>query len=35
VYAELYEVVEDVIVHFESEGRDLPAARVRPMQEVV
>jgi hypothetical protein len=28
-------VVEDVIVHFESEGRALPPPRVKPMQEVV
>lgn len=34
VYQDLCEVVEDVIRHFESEGRPLPAARVRPMQEV-
>jgi hypothetical protein len=27
-------VVEDVIQHFESEGRLLPLPRVRPMQEV-
>ena len=35
VYSELCEVVEDVIGHFESENRSLPAPRVRPMQEVV
>ena len=35
VYGELCEVVEDVIAHFESEGRSLPIPRVRPMQEVV
>ena len=34
LYAELHEVVEDVIRHFEAEGRPLPAPRVRPMQEV-
>jgi hypothetical protein len=34
VYAELCEVVEDVIKHFAKEGRPLPAARTRPMQEV-
>jgi predicted RNase H-like HicB family nuclease len=32
LYAELYEVVEDVICHFEAEGRPLPSPRVRPMQ---
>ena len=32
VYAELCEVVEEVIVHLESEGRALPDAKVRPMQ---
>jgi predicted RNase H-like HicB family nuclease len=35
VYVELCEVVEDVIAHFESEGRPLPAPNVKPMQEVV
>ena len=35
VYAELCAVVEDVIAHFESEGRSLPAPKVRPMHEVV
>ncbi|HEY5596934.1 MAG TPA: pilus assembly protein HicB [Candidatus Bipolaricaulota bacterium] len=35
VYAELCAVVEDVIAHFESEGRSLPAPKVKPMQEVV
>ena len=34
LYSELHEVVEDVIGHFEAEGRRLPAPRVRPMQEV-
>jgi hypothetical protein len=34
LYAELLEVVEDVVRHFESEGRQLPSPRVRPMQEV-
>lgn len=34
LYGELCEVVEDVIRHFESEGRPLPPPRVRPMQEV-
>jgi len=35
VYSELCEVVEDVVSHFESEGRSFPAPRVRPMQEAV
>jgi predicted RNase H-like HicB family nuclease len=35
VYADLCEVVEEVIAHFVSEGRALPEPKVRPMQEVV
>jgi len=35
LYHELCEVVEDVIRHFECEGRMLPPARTRPMQEVL
>ncbi|RJP29289.1 MAG: pilus assembly protein HicB [Candidatus Omnitrophota bacterium] len=35
LYADLCEVIQDVIHHFESEGRDLPVPRIRPMQEVV
>jgi predicted RNase H-like HicB family nuclease len=35
VYAELCEVIEEVVAHFDAEGRMLPAPRVRPMQEVV
>ncbi|ADE15604.1 HicB family protein [Nitrosococcus halophilus Nc 4] len=35
LYGELCEVVEDVIRHFEEEGRALPSPRIRPMQEVV
>lgn len=35
VYGELCEVIEDVIAHFDSEGRPLPAPTVRPMREVV
>lgn len=34
LFAELQDVIEDVIRHFQSEGRPLPAPRVRPMQEV-
>lgn len=34
LYSELCEVVDQVIVHLESEGRELPPARTRPMQEV-
>jgi len=34
LYAELHDVVEDVIHHFETENRPLPIPRVRPMQEV-
>ena len=33
LYAELCQVVDDVIKHFESEGRPLPAPRTRPVQE--
>ncbi len=34
LYAELLEVVDEVIQHFESRGRTLPTPRTRPMQEV-
>jgi len=34
LYSELCEVIEDVIHHFETEGRSLPNPRIRPMQEV-
>ena len=34
LYAELCEVVDDVIRHFESEGRPLPPPHVRPMHEI-
>lgn len=34
VYAELCEVVEDVIKHFETTGKTLPASRTRPMMEL-
>lgn len=34
LYGELCDVVEDVIRHFEAEGRSLPSPRIRPMQEV-
>lgn len=35
LYSELCEVVQDVIDHFNKEGRPLPEPRVRPMREVV
>ena len=35
LYAELCDVVDEVIGHFQSEGRPLPRPRIRPMQEVV
>jgi hypothetical protein len=35
LYAELCKVVEEVVTHFESAGRTLPAPKTRPMQEVV
>ena len=34
LYADLCEVVEDVVRHLESRGRPLPASRVRPMLEL-
>lgn len=34
VYADLCEVVEEVIEHFEVAGRPLPTPSVRPMREV-
>ena len=34
VYEELGEVVQEVIDYFRQEGRELPAARTRPMMEV-
>ncbi len=34
LFGELQEVVEEVIHHFQEEGRSLPEPRVRPMQEV-
>lgn len=34
VFRELCEVVEDVVSHFQSEGRALPEPRTRPMMEV-
>jgi len=34
LYAELCDVVDDVIQHFRAEGRSLPPSRTRPMQEV-
>lgn len=35
LYADLCEVIDEVIVHFEAEGRVLPRPKVRPMQEVL
>jgi hypothetical protein len=34
LYSELCEVIEDIIDHFELNGRSLPTPRIRPMQEV-
>jgi len=34
VYSDLARIVEKVVAHFEQSGRQLPPARVRPMQEV-
>ncbi len=34
LYGELCTVIEDIVSHFNVEGRSLPPARVRPMSEV-
>lgn len=34
VYADLCEIVEEVIAHYEAGGRALPVPMVRPMQDV-
>jgi len=34
VYEELCQTIDDVITHFESEGRPLPPPTVKPMREV-
>jgi predicted RNase H-like HicB family nuclease len=34
LYADLEQVVEDVVSQFEATGRPLPPPRVRPMQDV-
>lgn len=34
LYGELCEVIEEIIRHFQIEGRILPNPRIRPMQEV-
>lgn len=34
VYADLCEVIEEVIANLEAEGRALPSPKVRPMHEV-
>lgn len=35
LFADLCEVVEEVLEHFEKQGRPLPPVRTRPMQEVL
>ncbi len=35
LYAELCDVVEETVAHFQEQGRPLPPARTHPMQEVV
>jgi hypothetical protein len=35
VYADLCEVIEEVIAHFESERCSLPAPKVKPIPEVL
>jgi predicted RNase H-like HicB family nuclease len=35
LYSELCEVIDEVIGHFEAEGRPLPCPCIRPMREVV
>lgn len=34
VYADLCEVIDEVIANFEAEGRALPPPKIRPMHEV-
>lgn len=34
LYQQLCETIDDVICHFERQGRTLPPPRVRPMQDV-
>ena len=34
LYSELCDVVQEVIHHFQKEGRPLPSPKTRPMQEV-
>jgi len=34
LYSELCEVIDDVIHHFEAEGRSFPKPCIRPMREV-
>lgn len=34
LYAELCEIVDEVVHHLEAQGRALPPPRTRPMQEV-
>lgn len=34
LYAELCEVIEDVLNHFKTQKRDLPYPKIRPMKEV-
>ena len=34
LYSELCEVVEEVVIHFETTSRVLPPPKTRPMQEV-
>ncbi len=35
LYRELCQVIEEIIDHFNTQGRTLPDPRIRPMQEVV
>jgi hypothetical protein len=34
IYQDLCEVVEDVVTHFQTEGKPLPCPQIRPMREV-
>jgi len=34
VFRDLCQVIEEVIQHFQQQGRELPVPRTRPMQEV-
>jgi len=35
LYSELYQVIEEVIQHFEDENTPLPTPKIRPMQDII